>query len=275
MSGMLYLVATPIGNLGDLSPRAVETLERCDFIAAEDTRVTLKLLNHFHIKRPLVPYHAHNCAAAGGQILARLLAGETCALVTDAGTPAVSDPGEALVALCAGAGVEVRGVPGCCAAVMALSLSGLPTGRFAFEGFLPAQAAARRRRLAALAGEERTLIFYEAPHRLSAALEDMAETLGAHRPAALCREMTKLHEEVVRGTLAQVLAQIRETAVRGEMVIVVSGAPAGTLAVSYEDALAQVRSLRAEGVPLKEAARRAAQATGHSKNALYAAALKE
>ena len=200
MSGKLYLVATPIGNLGDLSPRAAETLAAADFVAAEDTRVSLKLLNHFNIKKPLVSYHEHNQAISGPAILNRLLSGETCALVTDAGTPAVSDPGEGLVALCAENGVEVLAIPGCCAAVSALAVSGLPTGRFVFEGFLPVNRGERRERLAELAGEERTMILYEAPHRLRATLADLAEAFGERR-VTLCRELTKLHEEILRTTL--------------------------------------------------------------------------
>ena len=223
MSGTLYLVATPIGNLGDFSPRALETLEAADFIAAEDTRVSLKLLNHFGVKKPLVSYHQHNQASAGQAILSRLLAGESCALVTDAGTPAVSDPGEDLVRLCAQNGVAVQAIPGCCALVSALAVSGLPTGRFAFEGFLPVNKKERRARLQPLRTEERTMIFYEAPHKLVNTLEDLLEALG-DRPAALCRELTKLHEETVRTTLSQALAHYRENAPRGEFVLVVAGA---------------------------------------------------
>ena len=198
MSGTLYLVATPIGNLGDFSPRAAETLGAVDFIAAEDTRVSVKLLNHFQIKKPLVSYHEHNHAAAGQAILQRLLAGESCALVTDAGTPAISDPGEDLVRLCAENGVEVLSIPGCCAAVNALAVSGLPTGRFTFEGFITVNKKSRRERLDSLKNEERTMIFHEAPHKLRATLEDLRETFGPDRRVALCRELTKLHEETVR-----------------------------------------------------------------------------
>lgn len=201
MPGTLYLVATPIGNLGDFSPRAVETLQNADFIAAEDTRVSVKLLNHFDIKKPLVSYHEHNRASAGQAILTRLLGGETCALVTDAGMPAISDPGEDLVRLCAENGVPVLAVPGCCAAVYALAVSGLPTGRFTFEGFLPSGKKERREQLHELTGETRTMIFHEAPHRLRATLADMAEAFGGDRKIALCRELTKLHEDTVRTTL--------------------------------------------------------------------------
>lgn len=184
MSGTLYLVATPIGNLGDLSSRGVQTLQEADFIAAEDTRVSMKLLNHFDIKKPLVSYHEHNRAAAGQAILARLLAGETCALVTDAGTPAISDPGEDLVRLCGENGVTVQAIPGCCAAVCALAVSGLPTGRFTFEGFLSANKKERREALTRLAAEQRTMVFHEAPHKLRPTLADMLELLG-DRPVAL------------------------------------------------------------------------------------------
>ena len=202
MPGTLYLVATPIGNLGDFSPRAVETLQNADFIAAEETRVSVKLLNHFGIKKPLVSYHEHNRAAAGQAILTRLLSGETCALVTDAGMPAISDPGEDLVRLCAENGITVQAIPGCCAAVYALAVSGLPTGRFTFEGFLPSGKKERREQLQELSSETRTMIFHEAPHRLRATLCDMAELLGGDRRIALCRELTKLHEETVRTTLS-------------------------------------------------------------------------
>ena len=206
MSGTLYLVATPIGNLGDFSPRAVETLESVDFIAAEDTRVSVKLLNHFQIKKPLVSYHEHNHVTAGQAILQRLLAGESCALVTDAGTPAISDPGEDLVRLCGEHGVDVIAIPGCCAAVNALAVSGLPTGRFTFEGFLTVNKKSRRERLDALKNEERTMIFHEAPHKLVSTLADLCDAFGPDRKAALCRELTKLHEETRRTTLGEALA---------------------------------------------------------------------
>ena len=189
MSGTLYLVATPIGNLGDLSPRGVQTLQEADFIAAEDTRVSMKLLNHFDIKKPLVSYHEHNRAAAGPAIVQRLLGGESCALVTDAGTPAISDPGEDLVRLCGQQGITVQAIPGCCAAVCALAVSGLPTGRFCVEGFLSANKKERRTRREELSHEERTMVFHEAPHKLRPTLADMLEVLG-DRPVALCRELT-------------------------------------------------------------------------------------
>ena len=274
MAGILYLVATPIGNLGDFSPRAVETLRAVDFIAAEDTRVSVKLLNHFDIKKPLVSYHEHNRAAAGQTILERLLSGETCALVTDAGTPAISDPGQELVALCAENGVTVQAIPGCCAAIAALAVSGLDTRRFTFEGFLPSGKKERRAALEELSGERRTMVFHEAPHRLRQTLSDMAELLG-DRPVALCRELTKLHEDTVRTTLAQAAAFYRDNEPRGEYVLVVAGregqdAPAMTVA----EGVARVLALRDGGMKLKDAVRRVADDTGLPRNALYDAALR-
>ena len=275
MAGMLYLVATPIGNLEDLSPRGAETLAQADFIAAEDTRVSRKLLNHLEIKKPMVSYHQHNRSAAGSAIVQRLLAGETCALITDAGTPAISDPGEDLVRLCAENGITVQSIPGCCAAVTALSVSGLPTGRFVFEGFLPANKNERRQRLAQLKDEERTLIFHEAPHKLRATLADMLELLG-DRPIALCRELTKLHEETRRTTLAQAVAYYQTAEPRGEFVLVLGGAqPESGPTVTMEQAVEQVRQLRQEGVRMKDAVRQVAQQTGLGKNELYQAALQE
>ena len=220
--GKLYVVGTPIGNLGDLSPRAAQVLSEVDFIAAEDTRVSMKLLNHFDIKKPLVSYHEHNRAAAGQAILARLLAGETCALVTDAGTPAISDPGEDLVRLCGENGVTVQAIPGCCAAVCALAVSGLPTGRFTFEGFLSANKKERREALTRLAAEQRTMVFHEAPHKLRPTLADMLELLG-DRPAALCRELTKRYESVMRASLEEAIASLSEEEPKGEWVIVLEG----------------------------------------------------
>ena len=275
MPGTLYLVATPIGNLGDFSPRAVETLQNADFIAAEDTRVSVKLLNHFGVKKPLVSYHEHNRASAGQAILARLLDGESCALVTDAGMPAISDPGEDLVRLCAENGITVLAVPGCCAAVYALAVSGLPTARFTFEGFLPSGKKERREQLHDLTGELRTMVFHEAPHRLRATLCDMAEAFGGQRQIALCRELTKLHEETMRTTLADAAAYYAANEPRGEYVLVVAGrqrsdAPALTL----EEGVALVLHRREEGQRLKDAVRAVADDTGLSRNALYDAALK-
>lgn len=274
MSGMLYLVGTPIGNLGDLSPRAQETLRTADFIAAEDTRVTLKLLTRFDIHRPLVSYYEHNKYASGERILARILAGETCALVSDAGMPAISDPGEDLAAMCAEHGVPVTVIPGPSAVVTALAVSGLPTGRFTFEGFLSTSRKSRAEHLDSLRTECRTMVFYEAPHKLLRTLEDMAAVFGPDRRAALCRELTKLHEETLRLTLGQALTHFTETPPQGEFVLVVAGAPAARLpAATQEEALAQVEKYRGEGRSLREAARLAAAETGFSKNALYQLAL--
>ena len=274
MAGTLYLVATPIGNLGDFSPRGVETLERADFIAAEDTRVSMKLLNHFGIKKPLVSYHEHNRASAGQTILTRLLAGETCALVTDAGTPAISDPGEDLVRLCGENNIAVEAIPGCCAAICALAVSGLPTGRFTFEGFLSANKKERRTALLRLQGEERTMVLHEAPHKLRATLSDMAEILG-DRPVALCRELTKLHEETLRTTLSAAVALYAEREPRGEYVLVVAGArPMEEPAVTLEEGVSRVQRLREDGIKMKEAVRSVAGQTALNKNELYDAVLK-
>ena len=200
MSGTLYLVGTPIGNLGDLSVRALETLRRADFIAAEDTRVTAKLLNHFEIRKPCVSYYEHNKYASGEKIVARLLAGETCALVTDAGMPAISDPGEDIVRQCAEQGIDVQVIPGPCAAIAALAVSGLPTQQFCFEGFLAVSGKTRREHLQRLQGETRTMLFYEAPHKLLRTLNDLRDTFGGEREITLARELTKLHEQTLRTT---------------------------------------------------------------------------
>ena len=275
MSGTLYLVATPIGNLGDLSPRGLETLGAVDFIAAEDTRVSLRLLNHFQIKKPLVSYHEHNAAAAGQAVLSRLLAGESCALVTDAGTPAISDPGELLVRLCGENGVEVLSIPGCCAAVNALAVSGLPTGRFTFEGFLSVNKQSRREHLESLRGETRTMIFHEAPHKLRPTLADFCQAFGPERRIALCRELTKLHEETRRCTLGEAAAYYQDHDPRGEYVLVVAGAaPREEAAVTLEEGAAQVLALVEAGQRLKDAVREVAEHTGLSKNGLYATALE-
>ncbi len=275
MPGTLYLVPTPIGNLSDLSPRAVETLSQADFIAAEDTRVTLKLLNHFTIKKPMVAYYRHNTAAGGQTILKHLLDGETCALVSDAGTPAVSDPGEEMVRLCVDHGVEVIALPGPCALTTALSVSGLPTGRFTFEGFLAMNKKNRRDHLNSLKNEARTMIFYEAPHKLLTTLEDLAAVFGPDRSVALCRELTKLHEEVVRTTLGEAAARYAQQTPKGEFVLVVAGAePAAEEEPDPDAALAQVAALRREGAPLKEAVRQVSDALGLKRNLLYAMALE-
>lgn len=276
MSGTLYLVATPIGNLGDFSPRAVETLETVDFIAAEDTRVSLKLLNHLGLKKPLISYYRHNTEAGGQAVLSRLLAGESCALVTDAGTPAVSDPGEELVALCAQNGVEVVSIPGPCALITALTVSGLPTGRFTFEGFLAMNKKNRRSHLESLAGEQRTMIFYEAPHKLTATLDDLTAAFGPDRRIALCRELTKLHEEVRRTTLGEAVRWYGENPPRGEFVLVVEGAPEQAAEeLTMEDGLARVAQLREEGCSLRDAVKQTAKETGLPKNELYSMALEQ
>ena len=275
MAGILYLVGTPIGNLGDISRRCREVLEEADFIAAEDTRVTMKLLNHLELHKPLVSYYAHNSRGSGDRILERLQAGETCALVTDAGMPAISDPGEDLVRLCAEAGVEVRAVPGPCAAVTALALSGLSTQRFTFEGFLSVTRKSRMDHLESLKGEKRTMVFYEAPHKLVSTLEDLTAYFGPDRPVALCRELTKLHEEVIRTTLGSALARYRQEQPRGEFVLVVAGVPEDTGEPDEAAALERVRQLREEGASMKDAVRQAAQETGMNKNALYKAATRE
>ena len=273
MAGTLYLVGTPIGNLGDFSPRGAETLKAVDFIAAEDTRVTLKLLNHLGLKKPLVSYYEHNKAESAAVILPRLLAGESCALVSDAGMPAISDPGEELVRLCAEQGIPVAAVPGPSAVVTALALSGLPTQRFTFEGFLSTANKSRREHLESLREEHRTIVLYEAPHKLTGTLEDLLSALG-DRDIALCRELTKLYEEVRRTTLARALEFYRAERPRGEFVLVIRGAPEekGPRA-TLEEALAAVARYRGAGKPLKEAARLAAAETGQSKNDLYHAAL--
>ena len=274
MAGKLYLVATPIGNLSDLSPRAVQTFEEVDFIAAEDTRVSVKLLNHFGLKKPLVSYYEHNRAESGEKIIARLLTGESCALVSDAGMPAISDPGEDLVVQCAQNGIEVLAVPGPCAAVTALALSALPSGRFTFEGFLSTTKKNRAAHLDSLKNERRTMIFYEAPHKLNATLADLQAAFGGDRRISVCRELTKLHEQTLRMTIREAAAYFEQVPPRGEFVLVVEGAPEPSEPeVTLEAALAQVFALRDEGLSLKAAARQAAEATGFAKNVLYDAAL--
>ena len=275
MPGILYLVPTPIGNLGDISQRCRETLESADFIAAEDTRVTLKLLNHLRIKKSLVSYYEHNKAVKGEKIVDRILAGETCALVSDAGSPAISDPGEDLVKQCAEAGVTVCAIPGPCAAVTALSISGQSTGRFCFEGFLSTAKKSRREHLEALREERRTMIFYEAPHKLLTTLSDMSEVFGSERPISLCRELTKLHEEVVRTTLGQAVDKYTETPPKGEFVLIVAGAPEMKKEAATEaDAAARVAQLMADGVSRKDAVKQAAAELGLPKNVVYDIALK-
>lgn len=272
--GTLYIVGTPIGNLGDFSPRAAQVLRSVDFIAAEDTRVTLKLLNHFEIRNTLISYHEHNAAARGPELLGRLMNGENGAIVTDAGMPCISDPGEGLVALCHENGVKIATVPGPTAAMTALAAGGLPTGKFLFEGFLPIKKGERDAALQAIARLPHTLIFYEAPHRLRQTLAALLEGLG-DRPVALCRELTKLHEEVVRTTLAEAVTRYTETPPKGEFVLIVAGAPAEQQeAPSETDAAARVSQLMAEGVSRKDAVKQAAKELGLPKNVVYDIALK-
>ncbi len=276
MAGTLYLVPTPIGNLGDISIRCRETLEQADFIAAEDTRVTLKLLNHLGIKKSLVSYYEHNKASKGNIILDRILAGETCALVSDAGSPAISDPGEDLVKQCAEAGVTVCAIPGPCAVITALSISGQATGRFCFEGFLSMAKKSRREHLEKLANEQRTMVFYEAPHKLLNTLEDMAAIFGADRPISLCRELTKLHEEVVRTTLGEAIEKYTAQPPKGEFVLVVAGAPEKEKeAFTADDAAARVRALVDAGLSRKDAIKQTAAELNLPKNVVYEAALQE
>lgn len=272
--GRLYVVATPIGNLGDLSPRARQTLEACALVAAEDTRHSAALLRHFQIATPLLSLHEHNERRRTPALLARLAAGADVALISDAGTPAISDPGFELVRAAAAAGIEVVAVPGPCAAIAALSIAGLSTAEFSFLGFLPARSAARRGRLAQLSEEPRTLIFHESPHRLREMLEDCAGALGGSRQAALGRELTKLHEQVHRGTLADLAARAaREPDLaRGEIVVVIEGAPAAPAAGGAE--LDRVLRALLEELPLAQAARLAARIAGARGNAAYRRALE-
>ena len=267
---MLYVIGTPIGNLGDFSPRAVEILNQVDFIAAEDTRVTLKLLNHFGIQKPMVSYYEHNLRQRGEEILRRLQAGETAAVVSDAGMPCISDPGEDLVRLCAQAGVEVQVIPGPSAAISALAISGLSTSRFTFEVFLSTNRKNRGEHLDSLKQERRTMIFYEAPHKLPTTLEDLKEAFGGTRKIALCRELTKIHEQVLRMDLEQAAAYARETTPRGEYVLVVEGCPESEgNGMDEAGALAFAKKLLEQGEKPTEAARQTAKASGLSKGVLY------
>lgn len=276
--GTLYLVGTPIGNLADTSDRAKKVLSEVDFIAAEDTRNSAKLLMCLGIHGELVSYFEHNKKASGERIVARLLSGESCALITDAGMPAISDPGEDVVRLCAEAGIRVSVVPGPCAAVSALALSGLPTGKFVFEGFLSASKTERRTRLSELKSELRTLIFYEAPHKLRATLSDMKEILGADRKIALCRELTKLNEEVLRLTLGEAVSYYEANEPRGEYVLVIDGADEEEikaenplLSLSDEEHVEHYEKL---GMKRMDAIKAAAKDKGLSKSELYSRLLK-
>ena len=270
----LYLVATPIGNLSDISERAIKVLSEVDFIAAEDTRNSLRLLSALGIKNELVSYHEHNKKSSGERLVARLLSGDSCALITDAGMPAISDPGEDIVRLCADAGITVSVIPGACAAVSALSLSGLYTGRFAFEGFLSANKSERRKQLDKVKAEDRTIIFYEAPHKLKATLSDMCESFGAERKISLCREITKLNEEIKRTTLGEAVAYYSANEPRGEFVLVVEGfsgeqisdETATLLSLTPEDHVAKYES---DGLSRMDAIKKAAKDRGMSKSELY------
>ncbi len=275
MSGILYVVGTPIGNLEDMSVRAVRTLQEVDFIAAEDTRVTLKLLNHFEIKKPMVSYHDHNIREKGEVIIGKLMADENGAIVTDAGMPCISDPGEDLVRLCAENNIDVRVVPGPSAAISALALSGLNTSKFVFEGFLTTNKTGRKENLEALKNETRTLIFYEAPHKLKDTLADMRKVLG-NRKISLCRELTKIHEEIDRTDLDGAIAEYEERTPKGEYVLIVEGAPeeAGEVTFTLDQAIDMVLALSAKGTPLSSAAKDVAKQTGFKKGDLYKGALE-
>lgn len=268
---MLYVVGTPIGNLGDISPRALETLEKVDFIAAEDTRVSLKLLNHFGIKKPMISYFEHNRREKGEIIVDRILSGETCAIITDAGMPAVSDPGEDLVALCHERGVKVSVVPGPSAFVAALALSGMNVGRFTFEGFLSMNKQSRREHLASVRDEKRTMIFYEAPHKLAATLKDLYETLG-DREISIVREITKIHEEVIKTTLAVASEKYADNSLKGEIVLVIEGKKEEEESeITLDDALFLARKFMDEGMGASMAAKQAAKETGLKKGDIYKA----
>ena len=272
----LYVVGTPIGNLGDFSPRAVETLESVDFIAAEDTRVTLKLLNHFGIKKSMVSYFEHNKRERGEMITSRILGGESCALVTDAGMPAISDPGEDLVRLCHEKGIKVESVPGPCAFTTALALSGFPSGRFTFEGFLSVNKPSRREHLHSLENETRTMLFYEAPHKLGATLRDMNKVFG-NREIAIVREITKLHEEVIRTTLDEAVEKYADGSVKGEIVLVIKGAEKAEIEdeMTFEQAVECARQSVEDGMSVSEAAKQAAKLSGFKKGDIYKSLIGE
>lgn len=269
-AGKLYVVGTPIGNLSDFSPRGIETLESVDYIAAEDTRVTLRLLTHFGIKKPLLSYYKPHEAEKSAKILELLHDGNSVALVSDAGMPCISDPGVYLVQRCYEQGIPVESVPCCNAAIAAVAISGIDTARFAFEGFLPVNRTERQERLADISKLPHTLIYYEAPHKLRQTLADLAKSLGGGRNAALCRELTKLHEEVIRGTLDELNALYEQTEPRGEYVIVIEGAaPEQAEGMSLEQAAELARGYADGGMKLSEACKTAAQAAGVSRKELY------
>lgn len=270
MSGFLYVTGTPIGNLSDLSPRAVETLESVDFIAAEDTRVTLKLLNHFGIKKPMVSYFEHNKRERGEIICARIEQGENCAVVTDAGMPCISDPGEDLVKLCEERGIKTVVIPGPSAVISALAVSGLSTGRFTFEGFLSVNKKSRADHLKSLANEHRTMIFYEAPHKLPQTLRDLYASFG-DRKLTIVREITKIHEEVIRTTTKNAAENLSDGSVKGEIVLVLEGAPQvdDTEEFTLEYAVETAKKLIENGARATDAAKEAAALTGFKKNEIY------
>ena len=268
----LYLVATPIGNLADISERALKVLSEADFVAAEDTRNTQKLLSYFGIKKPLISYHEHNKAECGEKICERLLSGESCALVTDAGTPAISDPGADLVKLCAEKNITVTSLPGACASIVALTLSALPTERFCFEGFLPVQNKERKKRLEALSSECRTMLFHEAPHKLRTTLEDLSDAFGGERRITLCRELTKLNEEIIRTTLSGAVDIYAEREPKGEYVLVIEGADEEKLNKAPETEMtieAQVEYYISNGMSKMDAIKATAKSRGIPKNDVY------
>lgn len=275
MSGKLYVVGTPIGNLSDFSPRAVETLASVDFIAAEDTRVTLKLLNHFEIKKPMVSYFEHNRRERGEIILERIKSGENCAIVTDAGMPAISDPGEDLVDLCLSNGITVESVPGPTAFATAMAMSGLPSGRFTFEGFLSVNKPSRREHLEEIVSERRTMVFYEAPHKLTATLKDLYKYLGDRR-IALIKELTKIHEAVERTTLSEACEKYSAQTPKGEFVIVIEGSTEPKQKeVSLDEAVALAKGLVENGMAINDAAKEIAKETKLKKGDIYKALLGE
>lgn len=275
MSGKLYVVGTPIGNLSDFSPRAVETLASVDFIAAEDTRVTLKLLNHFEIKKPMVSYFEHNRRERGEIILERIKSGESCAIVTDAGMPAISDPGEDLVDLCLSNGIAVESVPGPTAFATAVAMSGLPSGRFTFEGFLSVNKPSRREHLEEIVSERRTMVFYEAPHKLTATLKDLYKYLGDRR-IALIKELTKIHETVERTTLSEACEKYSAQAPKGEFVIVIEGSTEPKQKeVSLDEAVALAKGLVENGMAINDSAKEIAKETKLKKGDIYKALLGE
>ncbi len=275
MAGTLYVVGTPIGNLSDMSTRAVETLKGVDFICAEDTRVTAKLLNHFEIKKPLISYHEHNAFQSGKNIVERLQSGESCAVVTDAGMPCISDPGEDLVKLCTENGIKTAVVPLASAAVSALAISGLSASRFTFEGFLSTTKKQRLEHLSDLVNETRTMIFYEAPHKLIYTLKDMYEFFG-DRKISLCRELTKIHEEVIRTTLSGAIEKYEAVSPKGEFVLVIEGKPKESEAIdNICDAIAQVDELISKGIRAADACKQIAKITSFSKSELYSEYIKK